>query len=145
MSFCRLPFVAKCLELCVGYCEELRMRVKPVTWSWAICHCLEEWRMRVSCWESDMREWKLLKVQTILVSMSRDWCRMQDLSLHGTKPKCTYVVKAHDTCLFCLIQLLKLFHLLMPHYFCFGNRWVFDPIFLEFFCSMWFSLTCLKI
>ena len=38
--------------------------------------------------------------------------------------------------LLCLIRFPKLSNQPTAHYFCFKNKWVLDPIFLEFFCSM---------
>ena len=43
--------------------------------------------------------------------------------------------------LLCPIRFPKLFNLLTSYYFCFGKKWVLDPIFRNFSCPTWSLLT----
>ena len=64
--------------------------------------------------------------------MSSDRLQTRDLFLRRTDSKHPGVVESTDTWLHYPILFLRLFNLLTPYYFCFGNKWVLDPIFPEF-------------
>ena len=113
-----------------------RLHAWSSTW-WTVWGCTSVCeravQLGVRMWE---REKAFKGIEYILVCMSHDWLQMQVLFLHGTNSKHTRTylkAPAYDYS----VQSGSWNYLIYQGLTTFwgGNKWVLDPIFLEFFCS----------